>query len=59
MWLVAGEREAWTEGVGELGILAGLQYALRMAHVGLSGQYRKTSVGDFLQVAFTLHVRPR
>lgn len=59
VWLVAGEREAWSAGVGELGLLAGVQYALRMAHVGLSGQYRKTSMGDFLQIAFTVHVRPQ
>jgi hypothetical protein len=59
VWLVAGQRDAWTPGIGELSFLGGLNYAMKAAELGLQGTWRETSAGRWLDVAFTVHVRPR
>ncbi|MCO4747491.1 MAG: hypothetical protein KC912_22005 [Proteobacteria bacterium] len=59
VWLVAGERDPWSAGVGELSFLGGLNYAMKAAELGLQGTWRETSAGRWLDVAFTVHVRPR
>lgn len=58
VWLLAGDRDPWGA-IGELSLLGGVQYAGKAAHLGLSGILRQTSAGPFVQLAFTVHVRPR
>ena len=59
VWLINSQRTAWSEGIGELGILGGVQLAGNSLHYGLTGSLRQTSAGPLTQVAFTVHVRPR